>query len=327
MIRFLANRVLWMIPTLMLVSLVSFFVIELPPGDYVTRYISNLEASGRPTSAETAAKLRQRFDLDKPWTYRYAHWIGDFVRGDMGYSLAWQKPVRELIGERFMLTIVVALSALLFTWVIAVPIGILSAIRQYSLLDYLATFIGFIGLAIPNFMLALAFMYASYKFFGTGIGGLFSQEYLLAPWSPGKVWDLAQHLWIPMVVVGTAGTAGVIRVLRANLLDELNKPYVETARARGLRESQILLRYPIRLAISPFVSTVGWLLPELISGEVITAVVLGLPTAGSLFLQALQQQDMYLAGSFVMLVAILTVIGTVVSDVLLAVVDPRIRYR
>ena len=327
MARYLLQRVLWMIPTLLLISLISFFVIELPPGDFVTRYIRTLEESGRPASDQLAATLRSRFDLDKPWLQRYVGWITDFARGDLGYSLAWRQPVATLIGERFLLTVVITLSALLFTWVVAVPIGIYSAVRQYSLFDYVFTFIGFIGLAIPNFMLALIFMFLSFKLFGTGVGGLFSQEYLVAPWSVGRVLDLLQHLWVPMVIVGTAGTATVIRVLRANLLDELRKPYVETARSKGLKERALLLKYPIRIAINPFISTVGWLLPELISGAVITSVVLALPTAGSLFLQALQQQDMYLAGSFVMLVAILTVVGTVVSDILLALSDPRIRYQ
>lgn len=326
MLGYLAKRVMWMVPTLVLISIISFVVIELPPGDYVSRYISGLESSGRLTSDTLADTLRARFHLNEPWYQRYGNWIVDFARGDMGYSLAWRQPVNTLLLERFALSVAVTLSALVFTWVVALPIGIYSAVRQYSVFDYVFTFIGFIGLAIPNFMLALLFMYLSYRFFGTGVGGLFSQQYLVAPWSVGRVLDLVSHLWIPMVIIGTAGTANVIRVLRANLLDELHKPYVETARAKGLPETTLLFRYPIRIAINPFISTVGWLLPELIAGEVITSVVLGLPTAGTLFLQALQQQDMYLAGSFVMLTAVLTVVGTLLSDLLLAASDPRIRY-
>ena len=244
----------------------------------------------------------------------------------MGYSLAWHQPVRDLIGARLLMSFLISFAALMFTWVVAFPIGIYSAVKQYSLGDYFFTFTGFLGLAIPNFLLALILMYLAYKYLDTGVGGLYSKEYQGAPWSFGKVIDLLKHLAIPIVIIGTAGTAGTIRVMRANLLDELQKPYVITARAKGLQYWKLILRYPVRLALNPFISTVGWVLPSLIAGETIVSVVLSLPTAGPLFLQALLEEDMYLAGSFVLLAASLTVIGTLLSDILLAVIDPRIRY-
>ena len=325
MLKFVIRRLLIMVPTLAIISLISFIIIELPPGDFLTHYIQTQEEMGG-VSQEIVDGLRARYGLDQPWYTRYFKWIFRFVQGDFGYSLSLRQPVKNLIAERLMLTMVVSLSSLVFAWGLAVPIGVYSAVRQYSVGDYLFTFFGFIGLAVPNFMLALILMYFSYRIFGTGLGGLFSQEYLLAPWSIGKVLDLLKHLWVPMIVVGTAGTAATIRIMRANLLDELRKTYVITSRVKGLSEVSLLMKYPVRAAINPLISTVGWLLPYLISGATITAVVLGLPTAGPLFLQALRVQDMFLAGSFVMILAALTVIGTLVSDVLLAVIDPRIRF-
>jgi len=313
-----------MIPTVIFISLISFVIIELPPGDYVDTYITELEMEGG-VADYVIENIRAQYNLDKPWVYRYIKWFFGFIQGDFGFSLAWNQPVRKLIGNRIMLTVAISLSSMLFMWAVAIPIGIYSAIKQYSMGDYIVTLLGFLGLSIPNFLLALLLMYFSYVFFGTGIGGLFSSNYVNAPWSLGKFIDLLQHLWIPAVVVGTAGTAGVIRILRANLLDELRKPYVITARAKGVSERKLLFKYPVRIAINPFISTIGWSLPQLISGAVITSMVLALPTSGPLFLQSLLQQDMYLAGSFVMIFAILTVIGTLISDILLAVVDPRIR--
>jgi peptide/nickel transport system permease protein len=316
-----------MIPTLFVISVISFVVIELPPGDFLTTYLQkqeDLHDSG--ISEEIIAGMQQRWGLDRPWHWRYFRWITNFVQGDLGFSLDYMKPVNEIIGERLILTMVVSLASLLFAWGMAIPIGVYSAVRQYSTGDYILTFLGFIGLAVPNFMLALVLMYVSYSLFDASVGGLFSREYLIASWSPGKVIDLLKHLWIPMIVVGTAGTASTIRVMRANLLDELRKNYVVAARVGGLKETALLVKYPIRVAINPLISTIGWLLPTLISGATITAVVLGLPTVGPVFLRALQVQDMYMAGSVVMLLATATVIGTVISDILLAAIDPRIRF-
>ena len=324
MTGYIIRRLLLMIPTLAVISIISFVVIELPPGDYVTIQVMQMEA--QQVSPETIENLRHQYGLDRPLHERYFRWVGNFVRGDFGYSLSWNKPVREMIGGRLGLTIVVSLSALLFTWAIAIPIGAYAALRQYSIGDYLFTFVGFLGLSVPNFMLALILMFVAYKYMGISVGGLFSETYQSAAWSWGKVFDLLAHLWIPMIVVGTAGTAGLIRIVRANLLDELGKPYVVTARAKGLKEFKLLFKYPLKIAINPLVSSIGWLLPSLISGATITAVVLGLPTAGPLFLGALKRQDMQLAGAFVMLTSSLTVIGTLLSDILLAVIDPRIRY-
>ena len=327
MIQFLARRFLLMIPTLFVISIISFVVIELPPGDFLTTYLQkqeDLHDSG--ISEEIIAGMQQRWGLDRPWYWRYFRWITNFVQGDLGFSLDHMKPVNEIVAERLLLTMVVSLASLLFAWGMAIPIGVYSAVRQYSTGDYILTFLGFIGLAVPNFMLALVLMYVSYSLFDASVGGLFSREYLIAPWSLGKVIDLLKHLWIPMIVVGTAGTASTIRVMRANLLDELRKNYVVAARVGGMKETALLVKYPIRVAINPLISTIGWLLPTLISGATITAVVLGLPTVGPVFLRALQVQDMYMAGSVVMLLATATVIGTVLSDILLAAIDPRIRF-
>ena len=326
MVQFIVRRTLLMAPTLLAISVISFVIIELPPGDYVTDYIAGLQMEGTPASEEMADALRVRFGLDRPWHNRYLKWAWGFARGDFGFSLSWRVPVSELIRERLILTLVVSLSAMGFTWLVALPIGVYSAVRQYSVGDSIFTFIGFLGLSIPNFLLALVLMFVAYRYFGSSVGGLFSQQFVDAPWTLAKVADLLNHLWIPTVVVGTAGTAGMIRVMRANLLDELRKAYVTTARARGLPEGKLLIAYPIRVAINPFISTVGWLLPNLFSGAAITAIVLSLPTMGPLFLQALRQQDMYLAGSFIMITAVMTVAGTLLSDILLAVADPRIRH-
>ena len=326
MLTYIVRRFLLMIPTLAVISVIAFVVMELPPGDFVTTRIIEMMES-REYSEEAVANLRHRYGLDRPVYVRYWMWATRFLRGDLGYSLAWNKPVREVLGSRFVLTAVLSLSSLLFIWVVAFPIGIYSAVRQYSMGDLLWTFIGFLGLAIPNFLLALILMFLSYKYFpNVGVGGLFSREFQLAAWSWPKFVNFLAHLWIPVVVIGTAGTAGLIRIVRANLLDELRKPYVVMARAKGLSEVRAILKYPVRIAINPFLSTVGWILPSLIAGEVIVAIVLGLPTAGPLFLEAIRRQDMQLAGAFVMLCATLTVIGTLLSDILLALVDPRIKY-
>ena len=261
-----------------------------------------------------------------PFHVQYFKWLFGMFHGELGMSLEWDRPVGELIGERILLTTIISIATLLVTWAIAIPIGIYSAVRQYSLPDYCFTFMGFIGLATPNFLLALVFMYIGYAIFDVSAGGLFSPEYQNAAWSVGKVMDLIAHLWIPVIVIGTSGTAGLIRVMRGNLLDELRKQYVMTARAKGVAYWRLLLKYPVRVALNPLVSTIGWVLPGIVSGATITSVVLGLPTTGPLLLRALMNQDMYLAGSMVMMLSILTLIGTLLSDILLLVVDPRIRY-
>ncbi len=325
MFAYLSRRFLLMIPTLFIISIISFIIIELPPGDIVTTRLAQM--TRQKVSQELIENLRHRYGLDRPVYVRYFIWISNFVRGDFGYSLYWNKPVKDLILSRFALTALISLLSLFFTWVMAFPIAIYSAVRQYSLADFFWTVVGFLGLAIPNFLLALVLMVLSYKYFpNLGVGGLFSSQFQGAAWSWGKFVNLLGHLWVPVVVIGTAGTAGLIRIVRANLLDELKKAYVQTARAKGVSEARLILKYPVRMAMNPFFSTVGWVLPSLIAGETITAVVLGLPTAGPLFLQALRAQDMQLAGAFVMLCAILTIMGTLISDILLVIADPRIRY-
>ena len=326
MLSYIVRRVLLAVPTIIAISVIAFIVIELPPGDYASTYVMRQQWAGREVTPEMEEVLRHRWGLNRPAYVRYFFWVKNFVTGDFGLSHDLGVPVREVLLSRLAGTVLVTVSALLFSWLLAFPIGLYSALRQYSAGDYFWTFAGFLGLSIPNFLLALVLMFVSFKYLGAGIGGLFSAEYQEAPWSLAKVFDLLQHLWIPVVVVGTAGTASMIRVLRANLLDELKKPYVEAARARGLNEIRLVIRYPLRIAVNPFVSSVGWVLPSLISGAVITAVVLDLPTAGPIFLQALRSEDMALAGAFVVLIGIMTVAGILISDIILAILDPRIRY-
>jgi peptide/nickel transport system permease protein len=327
LLGYVLRRILWAVPFLFAVSIVAFALIQAPPGDYLTTFAATLAASGDMVDQERLEALRTRYGLDQPFIVQYWRWITGVLRGDFGISLEWQQPVSELIWERMALSICLALSTLLFTWAVAFPIGVYSAVKKYSIGDYVATTFGFIGLATPNFLIALVLMYIGVVHFGADVGGLFSDEYETAPWSWAKVVDLLKHLWIPVVILGTSSTASLIRVMRANLLDELHKPYVTTARAKGLGELRLLIKYPVRLALNPFVSTIGWAFPQLISGAVITAFVLSLPTAGPLLLQALLAQDMYLAGAFILLLCSLTVVGMLVSDILLALIDPRIRYR
>lgn len=326
MLRFIAKRLLWMVPSLIMVSFLAFVLIQLPPGDYVTTYIATLAASNEVVDQTTAADLRARFGLDQPMIIQYLKWISGIVlHGDFGLSFEWQQPVSSLIWERMALTLVLTFSTLLATWGIALPIGVFSAVKKYSIADYVVTFFSFLGLAIPSFLLALVLMYIAAVEFGQEVGGLFSEAYVNAPWSFGKIIDLLHHLWIPVIILAVSGTASLIRVMRANMLDELHKPYVTTARAKGLSEFHLLVKYPLRLALNPFISTISWLLPNLVSGSIIVAIVLSLPTAGPLLLQSLMSQDMYLAGAFVLLICALTLIGSLVSDILLALVDPRIR--
>ncbi|MBL0929037.1 MAG: ABC transporter permease [Alphaproteobacteria bacterium] len=326
MLRFLVTRFLGMVPSLFVISFLAFVLIQLPPGDYVTTYIATLAASNEVVDQNQAADLRQRFGLDQPMIVQYWKWItGILLRGDFGLSFEWQQPVSELIWERMALTLVLTFSTLLATWAIALPVGVYSAVRKYSIGDYVATFFSFLGLAIPSFLLALVLMYLAAVEWGQEVGGLFSEKYQTAPWSWGKVLDLLTHLWIPVIILAVSGTASLIRVMRANMLDELNRAYVTTARAKGLSEFRLLIKYPVRLALNPFISTIAWLLPNLVSGSIIVAIVLSLPTAGPLLLQSLMAQDMYLAGAFILLICGLTLIGSLISDILLAIVDPRIR--
>ncbi|WEK06014.1 MAG: ABC transporter permease [Candidatus Devosia phytovorans] len=325
--QYILKRILYMIPTLFGLSLIAFMIIQLPPGDYVTSMISSMQDSGANVDPRQVERLREIYGFNDPIWLQYLKWIGGILfRGDFGYSFEWNRPVSELIWERMGSTLAISLASLLFVWAVALPIGIYSAVRRHSIGDYVFTFIGFIGLAVPNFILALTLMYMSYRYFGQSVGGLFSPQYVDAAWSWGKFVDLLQHLWIPIIVIGTSGTAAMIRVLRANLSDELRKPYVITAKAKGLPEHKVVLKYPVRIALNPFVSAIGWVLPELVSGVTITAIVLNLPTAGPLLLRALISQDMYLAGSFILLMGVLTLVGMLVSDLLLALLDPRIRF-
>lgn len=326
MLKFIVKRLFWMLPFLIAISFLSFVLIQLPPGDFVTSYIATLAASNEIVDRNTAADLRNRFGLDQPMVVQYWKWLSNIVlHGDFGLSFEWQQPVGDLIWERMALTLVLTFSALLLTWGIALPVGVFSAVKKYSIADYLVTGLSFLGLAIPSFLLALVLMYVAAVKFGQDVGGLFSEQYLTAPWSVAKTIDLLQHLWIPVAILAVSGTASLIRVMRANMLDELHKPYVTTARAKGLSEFTLLVKYPLRLALNPFISTIAWLLPNLVSGSIIVAIVLSLPTAGPLLLQSLMSQDMYLAGAFILLICTLTVFGTLVSDILLALVDPRIR--
>jgi peptide/nickel transport system permease protein len=326
MLQYIIKRILYMIPTLLVISMVSFIIIQLPPGDYLDTLIATMASQGEDVNYEAMRALEDRYGLGQPIYVQYYKWISNIIlRGDFGQSFTWNKAVSEIIWDRLLLTFVLSLASLLFVWVVAFPVGIYSAVKQYSVGDYIATFLGFIGLATPNFMIALILMYIAFKVFNQSVGGLFSPEYIDAAWSWARVGDLLAHLWIPVIIIGTAGTAGLIRIMRANLLDELKKPYVTTARAKGVSETRLLFKYPVRTALNPFVSTVGWVLPELVSGEAIVAIVLSLPTTGPILLRALLQQDMYLAGSFIMMLSTLTVVGTLVSDLLLAWLDPRIR--
>ena len=326
MLAYIFQRLLIMIPTLIAISIISFIIIELPPGDFLTTYVAQLSVSGEAVDQAELDSLKTRFGLDKPVYEQYFLWAWNFLHGDFGHSFEWNKPVSTLVAERLPLTIIISACTILFTWIVSVPIGIYSAVRQYSWVDYLLTIIGFIGLATPNFLFALVLLWVSYSYLGMSIGGLFSPQFAEAPWSVAKFIDMLQHLWIPVVIVGTGHCAKFIRIIRGNLLDELRKPYVTTARAKGLSETKLILKYPVRVAINPLVSTIGWTLPELISGIAITAVVLNLPTSGPLLLSALMSQDMHLAGSFLMLLSMLTVVGTLLSDILLAWLDPRIRF-
>ena len=326
MLAYIARRLVYMAVLLVLVSIVSFVIISLPPGDYVTTQLANLESTGAEVDETLVENLRQEYGLNRPIYVQYFFWIKNFVQGDYGRSFLYNRPVSEIIGERLTLTIIISLITLAFTYAVAIPVGIYSATHQYSPGDYVFSVIGFLGLATPNFLLALILMFLGYKLFNFNMGGLFSLRLVSAAWSWAKFIDLLKHIWVPIIVIGTAATAGIIRIMRGMLLDELQKQYVITARAKGVAERNLLYRYPIRIALNPIISTIGYTLPTIVSGSTITAMVLGLPTTGPLLVTALLSQDMYLAGSFIMFLSILTVIGTFVSDILLVLADPRIKY-
>src|SRR5258708_5081405 len=306
--------------------MLAFVIIQLPPGDYLTSYISQMAASGSMISEQEAQNLRVLYGLDKPKYMQYVYWVGLMFHGNFGMSLEWGLPVMTVIGDRLALTMVVSLLAVILTWGLALPIGIYSAVRQYSIGDYLFTLVGFIGLAVPSFMLALVLMYLGFAWFGADVGGLFSAEFNDAEWSLARVWDLVKHLPLPAVILGFGGTAQMIRIMRANLLDELGKPDVVTARAKGLSEPRLILKYPVRVALNPFASTVGYLFPYVVSGSIVVSLVLSLPTVGPVLLKALLAQDMFLAGTIVLMLGVMTVIGTLISDLLLMWIDPRIRF-
>lgn len=325
MLGFILRRLLLMIPTLFAVSVISYAIIEVPPGDYMDAYVDHLVQQQMAVDPAEIAALRARYGLDQPTYMRYLHWMGNLLQGDLGRSLEWNQPVAKLVLARLPWSIAISLMSLVLSYSIAIPIGLYSATHQYSPGDYLATLIGFIGLATPEFLLALIILWYYFVATGNVAIGLFSDEYVMAPWSFAKFLDLIKHIWLPAVIVGLSGTAGLIRVTRANLLDELGRPYVMVARSKGLPENKVIFKYPFRIAMNPVASTIGWTLPSLVNGELLASLVLGLPTIAPLFVAALMSQDMFLAGSIVMILSTLTVIGTLLSDILLAWLDPRIR--
>jgi peptide/nickel transport system permease protein len=327
MLTFVVRRVLLAVLTIWVISALSFVIIQLPPGDFVTTYIAQLSASGSSVTAAEADALRELYGLNQPIYVQYSKWIGRALAGDFGVSMEWNRPVIEVIGDRLWLTMLVSFGALMVTWGLALPIGIYSAVRQYSIGDYLFTLVGFVGLAVPNFLLALVVMYLSFRLFGANVGGLFSPEFELSPWSWAKAWDLMKHMPLPTVILALGGTAQLIRIMRANLLDELRRPYVVTARAKGVSERWVILKYPVRAALNPFASAIAYLFPYLVSGSVVISIVLSLPTVGPLLVRSLISQDMFLAGTIILLLGILTVIGTFISDLVLMWIDPRLRHQ
>jgi peptide/nickel transport system permease protein len=326
MLKYTLNRILIMVPTVLLISFIVFWIIQLPPGDFLDTYVAQARAAGESIDLYTIEQMRQAYGLDKPFLVQYGIWIRDILlKGDFGYSFQWHKHVSDLIADRIGITMLVSLLSLLFTYVVSIPIGILSATRQYSFVDYLATFIGFLGVATPGFLLAIILMYLSFVWFGNPMIGLQSQKFIGAAMSWAKLADLVKHMILPVVIIGMSGTCGLIRIMRGQLLDELRKQYVITARAKGVARTRLLFKYPVRAALNPIVSTIGWSLAGIFSGSTITAIVLNLPMQGPLIYSALLSQDMYLAGGFLFILTVLTVIGTLVSDILLAWLDPRIR--
>jgi peptide/nickel transport system permease protein len=325
MLQYIIKRLLLLPLLLFIFSVIAFALVQAPPGDFLTSYIATLASSGSSVDAAQVEALKQTYGLDQPLYIQYLKWTGNILQGNLGMSLEWQRPNTELIGERLLLTVLLAGFSFIFTWLMAIPIGIISATRQYSIFDYAFSVLNYIGVATPNFMLALVLMWLAFSYFGISVTGLFSSEFVDAPWSWARVVDLLKHIWLPMIILGVEGTARLARVMRANLLDELKKPYMEMARAKGMPEWKLVLKYPVRLAINPLVSTMGWYLPALFSGSVVLATVMNLPTIGPLLLRALISQDMYLAGSIILIFCVLAILGTLISDILLAWLDPRIR--
>lgn len=327
MLTYIIRRLIMLIPILLLVSLLAYAIIELPPGDWISTYVSQLRTSGIEMSDQEAQRLTEMYGFDQPMYVRYFKWISGIVlHGNFGWSFQWGKPVNELLAERLPITLMISLMALVFSWMVAIPIGIYSATHQYSIVDYLATLIGFIGIALPGFLLAMLLAWASFRYLGFSALGLYSKEFLDAPMSTAKFLDMLQHMLMPLIIIGMGSTAATIRVLRGNLLDELRKQYVTTARAKGLSETRMLFRYPVRLALNPVFSTIGWLLPAIFAGEVLISIVLSVPSIGPLLLRSTLAQDMYLTGSIVLILSTLTIIGSLISDIYLAWADPRIRY-
>jgi peptide/nickel transport system permease protein len=326
MLNYILWRVLRMIPQVLLISVLAFIIIQLPPGDYLTEHINRLRASGASIDQQEIDRLTIQYGLDKPGYVRYFKWITDIItKGDFGYSYSFSQPVNQIIGSRMGMTFFVAVLSFVVCWSFAIPVGIFVAVKQYSLADYIFTFLGFIGLAVPGFLLALVLMYISFHYFGIKVGGLFSPEYVLAPWSWAKFVDMMNHLWLPVIILSVGGTAGLIRTMRATMLDELRKQYVTVARAKGLSETQVILSYPVRIALNPIISTFGWLLVWFFSGGTIVEIVMNLNTAGPMLWKALMSQDMYTAGAYMVIIGCLTAVGSLVSDILLAVMDPRVR--
>ncbi len=325
MLQYIIKRLLLLPLLAFIFSVMSFALIQAPPGDFLTSYIADLAASGSSMDQTQIDTLREQYGLDQPMHIQYFRWVGNILQGNLGVSLDWKRPNTELIGERLLLTVLLGLFTFLFTWAIAIPIGIFSATHQYSFFDYFFSIFNYIGVATPSFMTALVLMWLAFSYFGLSVTGLFSSQYVDAPWSWGRVVDLMAHMWLPMVILGMDGTARLARIVRANLLDELKKPYMEMARAKGLPEWKLVLKYPVRLAINPLVSTIGWYLPYIFSGSVVVATVMNLPTIGPLLLRALISQDMYLAGIIILIFCCLAIVGTLLSDILLAWLDPRIR--
>ncbi|GAA0619675.1 MULTISPECIES: ABC transporter permease [Thalassospira] len=327
MLTYLARRLFVMIPTLFMISVLVFVIIQLPPGDFLTTYLNELQAQGEAVDPAKIEFLKRQYGLDQPIYIQYAEWAWGLLQGDLGFSFEYNLPVSDVVGDRLWLSLVLNFSTIIFIYIVSFPIGIYSATRQYSWGDYGFTLLGFLGLAMPNFLFALILLYYANVVFGTSIGGLMDPEYINQGWSLAKMMSVVEHLWAPVVVIGTSGTAAMIRRLRANLLDELGKQYVVTAHAKGLSPTKVLFKYPLRMALNPFIADIGNILPQVVSGSVLVSVVMSLPTTGPMLLTALQSQDMYLAGSFLMFLALLTVVGMFVSDVLLAWLDPRIRLQ
>ena len=325
MLQLIVKRLFVFFPMLFLMSIVSFGIIQAPPGDFLTDYVMMLQMRGEADDESEIIQLERRYGLNKPMYVQYYKWITGILRWDLGESIEFRRPVNDLVNERLAMTLMLGLFTIVFTWTLAIPIGILSAVKQYSIIDYAFTFLSYLGVGTPNFLLALVIMWFVFDWFDVGITGLFSDEYIDAPWSVGRFVDMLKHIWVPMLILGTDGTARFTRIVRANLLDEMSKPYVETARAKGLAEWKLTLKYPVRLALNPLVSTVGWQLPQLFSGSLIVASVMSLPTIGPVLLRALLSQDMHMAGSIVLILTFLTLVGTLISDIILAIMDPRVR--